>query len=269
VTAFVGIDLAWGTRNPSGICVVRCRNGHIRLDPPDCGVHSVASLARMAADLGPDVVIAIDGPIVVTNPTGKRRCESELDEVFRPYHALTHSTNTGRTGKGGPAGPALHAALLAEGFACDRLMPAKAPGRWALEVYPHASHVVGFGLSQRLLYKSKYKRSQPWRRSPDYLLAELWHYRELLALALQSTGAEGVEHLPTLPLVPVPERQRKGLEDRLDAVSCALIAVEAWRFGLTSDDGFGDAEHGYIAVPGLSRDVRFRPPTSGPGRSCP
>ncbi len=258
---FVGIDLAWGRKNESGVCIMRCVDGRLSIDEVTSAVLSAADVGNALELLGDDVIAAIDGPIVVVNPSGRRDCERSLDAVFRTYHALTHSTNIDRL-VDAVAGPELFRTLMNRGFRCSPLLARRAGGRHALEVYPHASQVVQFQLPERLLYKRKTKKRAPWRGEPDFLLAQLWILRGLLEAQLVVDGLtpDDISLLPPLPVEPPKESERKRLEDRLDAVSCAVIAFHAWRDGVGDGDAFGDADSGYIVVPGLSRDPRFARP---------
>jgi predicted RNase H-like nuclease len=152
------------------------------------------------------------------------------------------------------AGLLLGEALCARGFELDplRLRPA-GDGRFALEMYPHAFHVVAFGLSERLAYK-KGRRGRRLEAFAAYQAA-----LRLLAAAL----APSLLHERAIAAVLDGEALRahgaalKSLEDRLDAFTCALAALTAWRLGIEPADVFGDRRTGYIAVPGLHREPRF------------
>jgi predicted RNase H-like nuclease len=119
-----------------------------------------------------------------------------------------------------------------------------------LEVYPHAAHVVLFSLPRIMAYKAK-----PGRTALS-LSENLAIYRRHLRLALAECGLSGLG-LAVDPASPPRGRARKRHEDELDAVTCALAAMEAWRHGLSPDEVIGDPGTGYIAVPGLARDPRF------------
>lgn len=258
MTAFVGLDLAWGAKNASGVCVLRLDEGELRLETPTTLHFRQADEIVAALDpLGDDVVAAIDAPLVVANESGRRPCEQTLSKAFARQLCATHSTNLARI-SGGHVGPPLVAALQRGGFSIDGELPRHARGRFAFEMYPHAFHVVWFCLDQRLPYKLKSKKNQPWRAESDFLLAQMAIYRDLLSQLLEQIGVSPrtLAALPTLS-APMAGRARKDLEDRLDAVSCAAAAFLAWNCGLTPQDRYGDAATGYIAVPGLNRDPRF------------
>jgi predicted RNase H-like nuclease len=184
--------------------------------------------------------------------------ERELARSFGRYHAAAYNANLDfLSRKGLLAGPALGDALVAAGFIIDPLaiVPA-ASGRFAFEMYPHAFHVVAFQLQRRLGYK---KGRIAARREAFALYQEA--LRLLLATQAPDVAADPrVAALLRHEVLAARGRALKAVEDQLDALSCALAALIAWRFGLVRDEVFGDAETGYIAVPGLARDSRFIAP---------
>ena len=154
---FVGVDLAWGRRSPTGVAAVDAR-GVL------CHLGVAAGDDDLQAQLEPFVrgecVVAIDAPLVVTNPTGNRPCEAQLNRAFRRFDAGAHPANTGLAWfADGGRGARLCAALDLE---LDPRAPAR---RRALEVYPHAASVVLFGLPKTLKYKQKAGRDFALLRS--------------------------------------------------------------------------------------------------------
>jgi predicted RNase H-like nuclease len=103
------------------------------------------------------------------------------------------------------------------------------------------------------------KRSRASRLGP---LAEfqgmLRDYSEREMPCLLGDGAAGIL---TSPIEMQPGASLKALEDKLDAISCAIAAYHAWRYGFEGLLVFGDAANGYIAVP--------KPVTSSPAPSSP
>ena len=93
---FVGIDLAWGGRRPSGLAV---------LDPEGTVVAEGWAttdeelLGFLAAHDRDGAVLALDAPLVVTNPSGTRRgCEAELQRRYGRLGAGPYPTNLGLLG---------------------------------------------------------------------------------------------------------------------------------------------------------------------------
>jgi predicted RNase H-like nuclease len=263
VATFVGIDLAWGTRNPSGICVITGAGCTI-----ECSLATPAAIAECLDALGPDLVVGIDAPLIVDEG---RRAESLLAHRMGRFGVFAHSS-AAAVRAGYDQGIRLAAELQKIGFSLDPSVPARGSGRFALEVYPHAGHVVMFDLPRILRYKQKRGRTS------HALNAELAVYRghlyEWMAReCAELPGREAVAGL--LGTGALSGGARKRHEDQLDALTCALLAMIAWRQGLSSGDVVGD-ERGYIAVPGLARDPRFGPAsgtspdaTFGPAPSFP
>ena len=148
---FVGVDLAWGERKPTGIAVLDDGGHlvHLAAAGPDEAVE-----AALAPYVGGDCLVAIDAPLVVTNATGNRPCEAALNRDFARFDAGTHPSNTGK-----PEFSAVpRGARLAERLGLD-IDPDSAAERRAIEVYPHPATVALFRLGRTLKYKNKPGRS--------------------------------------------------------------------------------------------------------------
>lgn len=239
MTVFAGIDLAWSGRKPTGLCVLRHGAAGLQFESLGCATLSGVETAAWLDTLGHEVVAGIDAPLVVS-PT--RRAEAELARAYGSVGVYAYAARPGFLDRHGIAeGPRLGDALAARGWSLDPF--AKGPRR-ALEVFPHAAVVALFGAPRALRYKKGplSSRLEPLRAlqglATGYLLAEC---PELL----ESPLGGFLRH----PIPPTPGRALKELEDRLDAVTCALSAYHVWRHGRAGTRVFGDAESGYIAVP--------------------
>ena len=132
---FVGLDLAWGERNPTGVAVVDDR-GRLR-----------ARLAQQTDDDDPGrrwrpTSAAVPGrastlPSSSRTPTGNRPGEAALNATSRRFDAGAHPSNTGKPEfRDGPRGARLAEALgldldprLHGRASCDRGLPAPGDGR--------------------------------------------------------------------------------------------------------------------------------------------
>lgn len=252
LVTLVGLDLAWTAGRPSGWCVLREVRGEVCLAALEsiC-LPAQAFSARLTAFEG-DVVAAIDAPLRVAEP---RLAEKQLNAVYGRYKAGAYlATRQFLEQMDAMAGPLLGDYLSAAGFDtfpsflwddCPR------PARVAFEMYPHAAHVELFpGLAERIPYK---KGVVAARR------AGLGEYQARLAalLAIEAPGVlEAPEVARLLSGTALASRGTalKAVEDQLDALTCALVAWHAWRFGAAGMRVFGD-ENGYIAVPRLPTSV--------------
>jgi predicted RNase H-like nuclease len=250
---FVGVDLAWGGRNPTGVAVVDAQGRLVH-------VGAVRDDAEVLAAVKPfvqgDCVVAFDAPLVVTNPTGQRPAETAFNRDFRRFEAGAHPVNTGKPefADGSRAG------RLARTLRLD-MDPGVPAARRAIEVYPHSAMVALFRLPRTLKYKAKPGRDLGLLKS------------ELLRLM---DGVEGLAHAPVPLRVAGSEwptlrrqvlaAQRKcdlrRAEDPIDAVVCAYVALYAVRCP-NDVTIYGDFATGYIVTPTLPADlqpaVRFVP----------
>jgi predicted RNase H-like nuclease len=256
-----GLDLAWTTYNKSGVCLLRENALSVELLKLEARVDTVAGFADELLGGGPDVVAAIDAPLLRRDGC---TAERQLAVAFGRYRASAYTASVAFLESRKPplvAGLRLGEALLDRGFTLDpmRLAPG-ARGRFAFEMYPHAFHVATFELLERLPYKKG--RLTARRIAFGAYQAAL---RKLiqgecpsLLAAVEDTGILSPQ------AIEGGGRALKAVEDQLDALTCAVAALTAWRHGIRPGDVFGDAENGYIAVPGLHRFARFVVPSSSP-----
>jgi predicted RNase H-like nuclease len=237
----IGVDLAWGTRAPTGVAV---------LDPQGRLVQLVSVRTDEEIDevLKPWIdrpcVVGLDAPLHVVNPTGRRPCEAELSRAFAGQHAGAYPSNTGlpHFADGG------RAARLARryGLAVDA-SAAPAPGqRRALEVYPHSATVALFDLPQVLKYKARKGRTLATRQAALARLVDLLASLGGLAGLPKLSSPDGftslrreVERAPTAAAL-------RRLEDPIDAIVCAYVAA-LFLAGRTCV--IGDSETGAIVTP--------------------
>lgn len=148
---FVGVDLAWAGRNPTGVAAV---------DADGClvGVGAARDDASVLAALRPyvvgDCLVAFDAPLVVANRTGQRPAEAALNRDFRQFEAGAYPANTEKP----EFADVPRAARLARQLALD-MDPLSSATRRAIEVYPHPATVALFRLPRALKYKAKPGRS--------------------------------------------------------------------------------------------------------------
>ena len=160
-----------------------------------------------------------------------------MNAAFRKYGLGCHPANLGRPFAAKTN--AFAAALEELGFAHAPEIQARVPGRYQIEVFPHASIVWLFGLPYRLKYK---KGTVPER------VVQLRRLREFLFELEKADPPCLVGDM--LPLVPDGGAARKGVEDRLDAVICAYTSAHYWWWSRERNRVFGDGETGFLVVPG-------------------
>lgn len=240
MTTYVGVDLAWATRNRTGLAAL-----------DDAGrlldVATVRTDEEILGWLGPYVdgpcVVSIDAPIVVRNPAGRRACEAELDEVFARHEAGAHPTNTGRPW----FSDGTRAERLASAMGLE-LDPHEPSERQALEVYPHPATVALFGLETTVKYKHKRGRDLPLLRSELLRLVGLIEGLEQADPALHAAEHPRWREIRLRIAGARRKVDLKIVEDRVDAVLCAYVGLLS-RVRPRDVRVFGDAEHGSIVTP--------------------
>ncbi len=173
-------------------------------------------------------MIAIDAPTVVVNEGGMRTADRLMHKHYGRYHAGCYPANLSLVHCKLPL--ELSGALERRGFAHAAEIVPRAPGRYQIEVHPHAACVNFFSLPRIL----KYKKGNLAERRP-----ELIRYRGLLQ---ELIGAD-------LPEVPSTGVAMKALEDRLDALLAAYVGAYYWRHGHARCEVHGSREEGFIVVP--------------------
>ncbi len=144
---YIGIDLAWGERQRTGLAVLDAegRLVHVSSVRTDEEIREA-----LAAYVDGPCRVGIDAPLIVTNPTGSRVAEEELNRDFRGFEAGAHPSNTGKP----EFADGTRGARLCKLLRLD-MDPASGRQRRAIEVYPHPATVVLFGLTRTLKYKNK------------------------------------------------------------------------------------------------------------------
>jgi predicted RNase H-like nuclease len=243
---FVGIDLAWAGRNPTGIAVLDPDGRLVRISAARDDADVLAAARPFTQG---DCLVGFDAPLVVTNPTGQRPAETALNRDFRRFEAGTHPCNTGKPEfAGGP-----RAARLA--FALDLDLDPRSPAkRRAIEVYPHAATVVLFQLARTLKYKAKPGRGLEQLKSELLLLMD---GLEKLAQAVVPLLVDGPEWVELRRQVAAAQRKSelRRAEDPIDAVVCAYVALYAERRP-TDITIYGDFATGCIVTPALPHGLR-------------
>lgn len=247
---FVGIDLAWGERAPTGLAALDQGGALLHLSRAT----SDDSIADALGDfLVGECVVGIDAPLIVTNATGNRPCEAALNHDFARFDAGAHPSNTGKPEfRGVPRG-----ARLAARFGLD-IDPASAANRRALEVYPHPALVALFRLGRTLKYKQRSTRPFPQVHAETLRLITLLEGLERAPLPLRLAGNADWAALVAGVTGATRKSDLRRAEDQLDAVICAYVAMLAATHP-DSTTTYGDAETGYIVTPTLPEGLTPAP----------
>ncbi len=235
---FIGIDLAWGNRNPTGLAHLVSDGAGCRLVRAERLTTDEEILEWVEACGGDDVWLGIDAPIIAKNPPGTSRpADKMVSSRFSRYHAGVYPANRVRCER--PV--RLCRKLRRRGFSSNPFLPGRG-GRRQLEIFPHLVQVAFFERPRIIKYK---KGPVPARQTG---LAEFQQAIETY-LARQQPPLLPSRELSRL-LRDDPHSLRgsalKDLEDRLDAVLCAYMAFYFHTWGDTRCEIIGDHAQGYI-----------------------
>ena len=250
---YVGVDLAWGERAPTGIAVLDpdARLVHVSAQRSDEEV--VAAIEGVVA--AGACLVSIDAPLIVRNPSGNRGCEAALNKDFARFDAGAHPANTGKPEFAETPRGARVAGLLG----LD-LNPRSGRQRRAIEVYPHPATVSLFRLGRTLKYKNKPGRDLESLRSE---LLALMGYLETVVV----TAGEPWARLRDAVESATRKSELRVVEDQVDAVVCAYVGLfadthpEATTTYVGPDGGWED---GYVVVPTLPDDLEPSPRRARP-----
>jgi predicted RNase H-like nuclease len=238
---YVGVDLAWGERNRTGLAALDAtgrliESGTVRTDDEIAGF-----VGRSPTDT---LVAAIDAPLVVPNQTGRRPCEAAVSSLFGRYHAGAHPANRGnRMFLPEPRGARLAARL---GWRLDPALRPQAGIKACIEVYPHPAMVSLFRLDRVIPYKRKRGRDLPSLKLAYASL--LSHMEHTCGAVLGLPESARWRRVRDTAAGAIRKRDLAQIEDEVDAIFCAYLA---WLWATDPDrmTVIGDATTGYIVTP--------------------
>lgn len=218
---FIGIDLAWGEKNLSGLSVLEYDESLNNLTI--LAVKLLKSIDEIVQEIlkyqEHMIYVGVDAPLVVSNKTGNRQIEKEFNALFAQYKIsmlpvnrvlLTKYTETIRS-------ETLFLCLKSLGFQRDF----KA-NRVIFEVYPHST-IASLWNNQRIL---PYKRKQG--RDTSFIKEQLLIYKTYLQNVL------GDHSIFDIDIEAIKGIKLKDYEDMLDALTCAYSIYYCFYFEATS-----------------------------------
>ena len=229
----LGIDLAWGERMPDGVCalVVNSRAARVLDLGLVRGDAALLDWIRTQSGTGA-ALLALDGPVICRNLTGTRPVDRLTHVHFGRYKAGCHPVNLTRCARPPRVAEAAQALGFKIGwdFALAR--------RLITEVYPHPAMVRLFDLPERIRYK---KGPVAERRI---------EFRRLQRLLIECLRVHFPKfQMDTASRALLREGWTKPIEDRTDALVCALIGYWHWLHCGTQTQVLGDLASGFLLVP--------------------
>lgn len=231
----IGIDLAWGPRNRTGLGAVDEAGALVTSATVRSDDEIVDWIERLAPRTG---VVALDAPLVVANREGSRPCEKLIHAAFGRFDGGGYPSNTSNPYFDPPRALTLANRL---GLGIDPASPQRE--HVAIEVYPHPAMVGLFELGRTLKYKRKKQTAEVQLAETQRLLA-LMEGIETLRLAESDDWAR----IRGVVDGAVSRGALGSVEDEIDGIFCAHLAwLWAQRSGALQV--YGDVEHGYIVAP--------------------
>jgi predicted RNase H-like nuclease len=241
-SAFIGVDLAWrGGNRSSGVAVLKGDLHKAELKDIEILGRLEEIIKYIDRHSEETTFVAIDAPLIINNPDGQRKCETEISKFYGDRHASCHTSNLSLY----PNADSVRLAsdLLSRGFVHA---PSAGPGdkRVMLEVYPHPALLELYCLPTILKYKKgRVAERRTGQRELQKKIRELSYF----ALPLELTS-KLAEFLAT-DTNSLRGGELKANEDQLDAIVCAYIAYHFCVLGKSRTHQFGDVSSGYIMVP--------------------
>ena len=232
MTRFLGVDLAWGEGSARRVAKetgVACIDGYGRVLDAGwrVGLDAVAEWILEQAQDGD--VVAIDAPLVVTNPTGMRECEREVGRRYGRWMVFANSTNLGSASLGGMT---LYERLFAAGFVYDDGNQPGGAGPSFFECYPYTALVgaAEFGYDKE---RPRYKRPNPALPAADRRGFRATECDGLISRLVTFSDSIPPLDIRSHPIAadlvtedsPLNDRAYKHREDLLDALICAWTAA--------------------------------------------
>lgn len=237
---FIGVDLAWGKRNPSGLAAID-RGGQVVAEAIATTDAEIA--AFVSAQDVEGAVLGLDAPLVVRNQSGRRACEAELQRRYGRVGAGPYPSNLALLG--GAARAMELVERLERPYLTVPVEPRRRAGWWAVEVFPNPALLELGSLERALRYKrgTAAERAAGLRRLYD-LIAGLETATPPLRLAPTGRLRSQLDRLDGLR-----GSARKAFEDLADAHVCAYVALWWWWHGRSRTLVAGDDAGGAILVP--------------------
>ena len=242
---FIGIDLAWTYKNESGVCVID-ENGEVLT--LESAVFSDEDIVNIIKNYSDEILhIAIDAPLVVNNETGSRQAEGDLQRARINGHRL-FAFNSNRT-------------FLTKTFksirgeVLSKLITEDLPNISIGMNEERSSIVETFptGIVSGLfpdIFPVRYKRKKGM--TFEETVGQIGLLINRITMFEEQNIIKGFSEKLIVDEVTITRKHHKHLEDKLDAVLCALGLYMIHK-NMALPRKFGTDEDGFILIPELLR----------------
>ena len=232
----IGIDLAWGEKNPDGLCLIRASRERSVLvgSALTAGDDELMAWLDQHAPPSEATLLVIDAPLIIPNATGSRPVDRQTTSLFGKNHAGCYPANSGKCARPLRVVQRLQEHGYAVGF------DLRTSSRMAAEVYPHPAMIRLFELDLTIKYKK------------GAVAAKRQEFKRLQGLIKDclNTRYAGLEvGAQILTLLDMP--WKKSIEDQTDALFCSLIGYHHWLHRGIRSEVIGDLATGFILLPTL------------------
>ena len=203
---YIGIDLAWGEKNPSGFCLATSSKNKLKI----IDVKLIFTIDEIIEEIlrykESKIYIGVDAPLVVPNEEGNREIEKEFNKDFARYKISMLPANRKLLTKYSPniRSVELFDRLSELGFKRDY-----ASDKVIFEVYTHSTIAMLWNKHEILPYKRKKGRDTA------YIKEQLGIYKKHLLKGFSSHA------ILKQDLSLLKGKKLKDYEDMLDALSSA------------------------------------------------
>lgn len=240
---FIGIDLAWTYKNESGICVMDESGEVLKLES---AVFSDEDIVNIIKNYSDEILhISIDAPLVVNNESGSRQAERDLQRARINGHRL-FAFNSNRT-------------FLTKTFKSIR---GEVLSQLITEYLPNISIGINEGSSSIVetfptgivsglfpdVFPVRYKRKKGM--TFEETIGQMILLIERIAKLEEQRIISGFSEKLVVEEATITRKHHKHLEDKLDAVLCAL-GLYMINNNMAEPLKFGTDEDGFILIPEL------------------
>jgi putative endonuclease len=203
---YIGIDLAWGEKNPSGFCIAKPSRNKLKI----VDLKLLYSIDEIIEEIlkykDHKLYVGVDAPLVVENEIGNREIEKEFNKDFAKYKISMLPANKKLLTKYSPEirSVKLYERLSELGFKRDYNSD-----RVIFEVYTHSTIAMLWNNHQILPYKRKKGRDTA------FIKEQLEIYKKQLLKEFSS------HKILKQDLTSLRGKKLKDYEDMLDSLTCA------------------------------------------------